>query len=208
MHALFVHGMGRSPLSGLPLSQHLRASGVRTSSFSYLASREKFSNIRQRLCTRLSTLAEADDYVVIGHSLGGLLLRAALAELPETTPRPHRVFLLGAPAHAPRIARHLHDNALYRLLTADCGQLLASPERMQEIAPPPASNTVIIGTLGWRGRFSPFQQEANDGIIAVTEAQASWAGEEVHVPIMHTLLPVSFLVGEVIVQRLGASVKS
>ncbi len=33
MQALFVHGMGRSPLSGLPLLVQLRRAGVLTSTF-------------------------------------------------------------------------------------------------------------------------------------------------------------------------------
>ena len=47
---------------------------------------------------------------------------------------PLRVFLLGSPVQASRLARRLGRNALYRLFTGDCGQLLGSDERMASVS--------------------------------------------------------------------------
>ena len=97
MQALFVHGMGRSPLSGWRLLRQLQRAGLKTSSFGYSVSLEDFAGIRRRLESRLSLLAERGDYVLIGHSLGGVLLRAAVNGLPPGTRRPRHLFLLGSP---------------------------------------------------------------------------------------------------------------
>ena len=79
---LFVHGMGRSPLSGSLMLHKLRKAGLKTNAFSYSASLEGFESITQRLTTQVIQMAKAGDYLVIGHSLGGVLLRSALNVVP------------------------------------------------------------------------------------------------------------------------------
>jgi pimeloyl-ACP methyl ester carboxylesterase len=103
MVVLFVHGMGRSPMSGWPMLQHLRRAGMTTTSFGYMTSTESFHSIQPRLVQRIVAVAATNNYIVIGHSLGGVLLRAALNSLPATAIRPHHVFLLGSPVHPPRL---------------------------------------------------------------------------------------------------------
>ena len=131
IEALFVHGMGRSPLSGWPMLQQLRRAGVETSTFGYVAGMESFSRITERLASRLLALAERGEYVLVGHSLGGVLLRAALKSMPAGTRQPRHVFLLGSPVEASRLAQRLRANLAYRLLTGECGQLLGSTNWMR-----------------------------------------------------------------------------
>lgn len=203
MRILFVHGMGRSPLSGWPLLQQLRRAGLDTASFAYATSLDSFSPITARLASRIRQLASQGDYALIGHSLGGVLIRAALDTLPPDTRQPSRVFLLGSPQRASRLARSLQDNLLYRLLTRDCGQLLASEQQMQAISPLAAPCTGIFGVRGLPLKQSPFRNEANDGVVAVSEIAADWISDQVRVPVVHTLLPSSRLVARIILERLA-----
>ena len=124
MRILFVYGMGRSPLSAWPMLRRLRREGLDTSTFAYGVSRENFPVIRDRLVARIRALAGQGDYVLIGHSLGGVLLRAALNVLPATMAPPCHLFLLGSPVKAARLAarlprlgglRHRHGADLVRL---------------------------------------------------------------------------------------------
>lgn len=78
MHILFAHGMGRTPISGLPMLLRLRAKGLRVSLFSYSTALESFDAIRDRLRLRILQVAAQGDYALVGHSLGGVLLRGAL----------------------------------------------------------------------------------------------------------------------------------
>lgn len=202
MEALFVHGMGRSPLSGWPLLRRLRRAGIRGSTFGYLASTESFARAKDRLVPRIAALAARDEYVLIGHSLGGVLLRAALNCLPPATRQPRHVFLLGSPVTASRLAQRLRHNAAYRLLTGDCGQLLASSERMSLVGRVSSPTMSIVGVRGLRGNRSPFGAELNDGVVSVSEVSAAWITEQVHVPCIHTLLPASSRVTAAILERL------
>jgi pimeloyl-ACP methyl ester carboxylesterase len=203
VQALFVHGMGRSPLSGWPLLWHLKRAGLATRTFGYAVSLEDFATIRRRLVARIAALAPRGDYVLIGHSLGGVLIRAALPALPSSVRQPRHVFLLGSPQQASRLAEKFHGNRVFRALTRDCGQLLGSAPRMSAVGPVSAATTNIVGVGGPRRRGGPFRGELNDGVVALSEVSASWISDQVQVPIVHTLLPMSRGVARIILERLA-----
>ena len=203
MQALFVHGMGRSPLSGMPLLLQLRRGGLRASTFGYSVALEAFPEIRERLVARISRLADKGDYVVVGHSLGGVLLRAALNSLPPAVQPPRHLFLLGSPVQPSRFAQKLGANPVYRGLAGDCGQLLGSTARMGEIGPMAVPTTAIVGRRGLPWPAAVFAGEANDGVVSVSEASAEWIRDQVLVDCVHTLLPSNRRVGEIILERLA-----
>ncbi len=203
LHALFVHGMGRSPLSGLPLLHQLRRAGLRTGSFGYVVSIENFAKIRTRLLVAITALAERGDYVLIGHSLGGVLIRAALQRLPRHVRQPHHVFLLGSPVMPSRLAQTLGGNPVFRMMTGDCGQLLRSALRMAEVEATTVPTTAIIGIRGLTGKRAPFGDERNDGVVSLSEVSADWLTDQVQLPVIHTFLPSSSLVAEVVLRRLA-----
>ncbi|MBC7750825.1 MAG: alpha/beta hydrolase [Candidatus Saccharibacteria bacterium] len=202
MHVLFVHGMGRTPLSAMPILRRLKADGHTTSGFGYSAMLNDFESIRNRLLEKIIDIAPLGTYILIGHSLGGVLLRSALSHLPQNVNPPQHLFLLGSPTQSALLARKLNQQRLYRLMTGDCGQLLASDERMNAIGSTNINTTSIIGTKGITGQFSPFSNEPNDGIVAVSEISTSWISDEVYVPVVHTLLPTSRQVANILIDRL------
>ena len=203
MVVLFVHGMGRSPISGWPLLRRLRKAGMKTQSFMYVSAFEDFDSIVARLINRIEKLATTDSYVVVGHSLGGVLLRAALSALPQGTALPRHVYLLGSPILPPRLAIKLKRNFIFRMFTGDCGQLLGSSERMRTIAPLDVPTTGITGVRGVSGSQGYFGQEFNDGFVSISEVSAAWLTDQVQVQVMHTLLPSSPIVSDVIIEGLA-----
>ena len=202
MQVLFVHGMGRSPLSGSVLLWKLRRAGLTTRTFGYSVSFEDFLRIRDRLVAAVSRLAERGDYVLVGHSLGGVLLRAAINALPAETRLPRRLFLLGSPVRSSRLAQRFGAHRIFRLVTRDCGRLLASPSRMAEIGAVAVPTICIAGISGFSGARSYFPGELNDGIVSLSEVAADWAVEHVQVPVFHTLMPSSPRVAKLVLQRI------
>ncbi len=203
MQALFVHGMGRSPFSGWPMLRRLRRAGLPTSTFGYFVSLEKVDGIVKRLVDTLVRLAEQHDYVVIGHSLGGVLLREAIHRLPAGVRRPRHVFLVGSPVHPARLARYLRDWLAFRLLTRDCGQLLGSTQRMAAIGPLRLPTTAIVGTKGLAFQGGPFGGAPNDGVVAVSEVVADWLTDQAHISVPHVWLPASRQVADIVLERLS-----
>lgn len=145
MRALLVHGMGRTPLSMLVLGWRLRRAGILPQWFSYFAGYESFAAIAARLSRRLAALARKT-YVAVGHSLGGLLLRTAIARLPLSVLPPRHLICLGTPNRTSRLARALRNWPPYRLFNGDSGQLLGDAARMDALPRPNVSITLVAGT--------------------------------------------------------------
>ena len=186
MRLLLVHGMGRTPLSLERLSRFLRRNGHRPERLYYVAALESFENIVARVHRRLQRLARSGEpYAVLGHSLGGLALRAAL---PRVHPAPLHLILLGTPNQSPRLARRLHRVWLYRLLTGRSGQLLAQPEFFAGLPRPHVPYTIIAGSSGYRGRWSWFGADLNDGLVALDETRITSADDPLVFNAGHTFM--------------------
>ncbi|WP_432720479.1 hypothetical protein R0381_003170 [Jeongeupia wiesaeckerbachi] len=178
----------------------LRRAGLRTETFGYAAALEDFDAIVIRLQRRLSALAMQGEYMVVGHSLGGVLLRAALTTFPKDAGLPRHAFLLGSPLKEARLATRFQRNLLFRVLAGDCGQLLGSPGRMGAIAALSIPTTAVVGVKGFQRKFGPFGMEMNDGVVSVSEVVAPWLANQIQVQVVHTLLPSSQLVANIILR--------
>jgi len=195
MQAILIHGMGRTPLSLLLLAKRLRRHGFSVHLFGY-STLQSFNTCVARLAARVRALDTQKPFVLVGHSLGCVLIRAVLSRLEPICPV--ACFFLAPPSRVTRAARFFAKNSLYRLLTRDSGQLLADEAFMESLPKPavPIRIRIYAGTAGFRGRFSPFEHEANDGILAVSETPLDADDDVIHVPAIHT-----FIMNSVIVSR-------
>jgi hypothetical protein len=73
-------------------------------------------------------------------------------------------------------------------MNGDAGDLLAHEDRLAGIPATTVPCTVIAGTRGINGRWSPFGNEANDGLVAVSETELDGAEESVTVPARHPFI--------------------
>lgn len=203
MNVLLVHGLWRTPLSFLLLERGLRRWGHQAEQFGYAAIAQRYATILDRLARRVERLAARGPYVAIGHSLGGLLLRDALARV--TGPAPRHLVMLGTPNRPPRIACRLERQWAYRRLMGECGVRLASPAFYERLPPPDIPYTIVAGTAGPRGRWSPFGDEPNDGIVAVSETRIRDDDPIVLLPATHTFMMNNARVQAVVRRALAAS---
>ena len=200
MNVLLVHGLWRTPLSFLLLVRQLRRWGFHTEQFGYAAVVQRYDAIVARLTDRLERLAAAGPYAVIGHSLGGVLVRSALTGLTGTAPQ--HLVLLGTPNRPPRVARVLGDKWLYRRLMGECGANLATADFYAALPVPQVPYTIVAGTAGFPTRRTPFGLEPNDGIVAVSETRIRDDDSVVILPVTHTFMMNNSAVQEVIRQVL------
>ncbi|HYF62184.1 MAG TPA: alpha/beta fold hydrolase [Herpetosiphonaceae bacterium] len=191
MHLILIHGQGRTSRSLRLLGWRLQRAGHAVQYFGYSTQRERFGDISARLVAGLDRLAGAP-YAVVGHSLGGILTRAAL---PLVARPPEHLVMLGPPNNPPLLARMLKDNPLYQRLTADCGQKLADEEFYAALPRPAVPTTIFAGTAGPCGRWSPFGFEPNDGVVSVAETSLGPEYPTVLIPNIHTFIMNS---GEVV----------
>ncbi len=166
LRALIIHGMGRTPLSMLVLAFRLRAMGIRPSLFAYLAAFETFDSCVGRFKTYIEKHTIGGQYILIGHSLGTVVIRAAM---PTLAHKPLACFMLAPPIRASRLARWFSASAIYRWLTGEMGQLLADPHFMESLPMPDVPTKIYAGTGGPIGKYSPFGYASNDGVLSVEE---------------------------------------
>ncbi len=187
MQVLLVHGLGRTPLSLFGLAAALRRAGHRTRFFGYSCTLESVPRITRRLNATLCDLSSCDEPVgLVGHSLGGLLLRMTLPEVPEL--RVRHLVTLGTPQSLPRIATLAWRwFPPFRVFTRDCGRLLSSLDRYKQLPELAVPFTLIAGTAGPRGRWTLHGDEPNDGVVTVEETRHGDA-EPVLVPGLHSFL--------------------
>jgi len=167
------------------LARRLRKAGLRPFLFGYHPALESFAAISARLARRIESVGNKP-WVAVGHSLGGLLLRNAMASVDPAL-RPLGLVTMGTPHHSPRLARNMKTRWYFRWYDGDCGQMLATPERMEQIPLPSVPTKAIVGTSGPRGRFSPFGDEENDGVVTTSEANYPDA-DLLFLPALHTFL--------------------
>jgi pimeloyl-ACP methyl ester carboxylesterase len=181
--ALLIHGLGRTPVSMFPLAGPIRRAGLRTHFFGYSTTLESMTRIVSRLRRKLE---EHRPEFLVAHSLGGILLRRVLAEWPQ--PFVRHFVMLGTPNQSPRLARYFWRWWLFRRFAGSCGNFLATPAEYDRLPPPNVPCTVIAGTSGPTGRFSPFGNEPNDGIVSVSETRIEPRWDPIRVPAAHTLM--------------------
>jgi len=187
MNVLLVHGLGRTPCSMFRLGAALRRDGHRTGYFGYSPTLESLPRILDRLTTRLRTVARPGEPIgLAAHSLGGLLLRRALVELPQIAVR--RLVMMGTPNRPPRMGAYFWRWRFFRWLTRDCGRFLASPDAIPAIPPPAVPYMIIAGTAGPRHSRLAFGDEPNDGVVAVSETLLHDDDQPLLVPAYHTFL--------------------
>ncbi len=180
--AILVHGMGRTPVSMALLALRLRRAGFDTALFGYLVTFEKLPGCVARLQRFIDTRCDSRPYIVMGHSLGGVLLRCAL---PRLMRQPAGCFLLAAPSRACELARRVARLWPYRLFTGEMGRLLADEKFMAGVPIPDCPAWVYAGTGGPTSRFFLLGDEPNDGILRMSETQVAGV-PTVCVPAMHT----------------------
>jgi hypothetical protein len=164
--AILVHGMGRTRASMLVLAVRLRRRGFQPRLFAYSAALESFAACTERLRHFIDRNAGNTPYVVVGHSLGTVLLRSVA---PCLRTQPVACFLVAPPAHASRVARALAPLWLFKLLTGEMGQLLANEQFIGSLPVPKCATRTYAGTAGPKRRWLPFGDEPNDGVLAVSE---------------------------------------
>ena len=197
-----MHGLGRTPLSTLGLARHLRRAGHTTETFGYAGAFESFDRIGSRLAVRLDAIvASGQPYAVIGHSLGGLLLRHALAGVSR---QPSHFVMLATPNQLPRLARRVRRFWPWRLATGQPGQILCDEAFFARLPRPAAPYTIVAGTAGSRGRWSPFGGEPNDWLVSVSETVVGPGDQPVLLPVGHTFMMANARVRDVVAGAIGA----
>ncbi|MBC7876416.1 MAG: alpha/beta hydrolase [Anaerolineales bacterium] len=194
--AILIHGMGRTPVAMSILAARLQASNIRPHLFGYSVTFEKWDECIRRYENFITKRTQNRDYIVVGHSLGTVLTRAVLAQLMH---KPLACFFLAPPTQVTKAARNFAHRHMIQLFMGDIGKVLADQQFMETLPMPSVPTKIYAGVAGPRGRYSPFGEEPNDGLLTVKETQLPSIPLQT-VPSLHTFIMNSKVVTKDIVQ--------
>ena len=201
MDAILIHGMGRSPLAMIFLGLRLWAVGIRPHFFGYSVTFERWGDCLGRYEEFIRRRVGSRDYIIVGHSLGTVLTRVCLPRLGH---KPLGCFFLAPPTRVCGAARNFALRFGVRSFLGEIGRSLADAGFMESLPVPDVPTKIYAGVAGPRGRFSPFGDEPNDGLLLVEETLLPGV-PVLTVPALHTFIMNSGVVTRDIVSvvRLG-----
>jgi len=98
-----------------------------------------------------------------------------------------------------KAARILTPRLMVKLLAGEFGQLLGDEQFMGSLPSTGVPIKIYAGTGGPRGRYSPFGEEPNDGVLTLTEASLPGVPLQT-IPILHPFIMNSKIVSQDIVR--------
>jgi pimeloyl-ACP methyl ester carboxylesterase len=196
---VLMHGLWLSGAFLFFLARHLRRCGFRVHTFSY-------ASVRKDLCANAADLqafvARLDAPIVhfVGHSLGGIVIRALFHYFPQQ--RPGRIVTLATPHGGSHVGERIARSTLgRRMLGASVRQLLARVP--QAWALPDRDIGVISGTVPiGAGRLFSNRRATNDGLLTLDEAALPGATDAIELRLAHTAMPFARQTGEQVCQFL------
>jgi len=200
MRAILIHGMGRTPLAMSILAARLQASGIRPHLFGYSVTFERWDACIQRLEHFITKRVKTNEYIMVGHSLGSILTRAVL---PRMAHQPAACFFLASPTQVCKAAGNFAHYRLAKLLMGEIGQQLADKHFMESLPLTSVPIKVYAGTAGPRGRYSPFGEELNDGVLTVSETLLPGVPVQT-VSVIHTFIMNSKVVAQDIIRTVNS----
>lgn len=178
---VLVHGLGRSAHSLDKMADELRARGFEPIQFNYASTQGSIKDHALALNRVLAGLKGVRTVSFITHSMGGPLVRQALAlQKPEFSVG--RVVMLAPPSQGSRVARTLAGYALFRFVLGPALTDLASPA-MQVLEDPPSPFAIVAG------RASVFLNDGEgDGVVSIEETKMEHMSKHLVVPVSHTFI--------------------
>ena len=182
---ILVHGLWLNGPSMAPLGWRLARDGYAISRFSYWSVLRGLDNNVDRLM-QFCRKFESDRLHLVGHSLGGVLILAAIARGLKV----HRAVLMGIPYQGSISAGGLARIAIGKRIL---GRTLSDWLRREK---PPFQSETEIGVLagdrsiGIGKLISPLPQP-NDGVVCLDETKVPGAADSIVLPVFHTAMPFS-----------------
>jgi pimeloyl-ACP methyl ester carboxylesterase len=172
-----VHGFMGSPWEFLFLSHHLRHLGYEVRSWGHASVTRPTREYAEMLASEVKSELDSSSFVrvhMLGHSMGGIVVRGALAMLGSAVPprARGRVVLMATPNHGSPVAT---------ALSATLGGLVPALSDMSEDGESYANS--LPGESGWEtgAIWTPY-----DHLVPPHSASPSWVAASVRVSGLHS----------------------
>jgi pimeloyl-ACP methyl ester carboxylesterase len=202
---VLLHGLGRSPRSMQPLAERLAGSGYAVHNLRYASTELSPAELTAWLERELAgCCAQAPRLHFVTHSLGGVLVRAYLAERqPENL---GRVVMLAPPNHGSELVDAFAESTLLRaILGPTAAELGTGAGSLPNRLPPPSFEVgVIAGTRSLSPLGAFVVPGEDDGTVSVASTRLEGMADFVAVDASHTFIMRSPEVGSQVLSFLRA----
>ncbi|MEP6730091.1 MAG: alpha/beta fold hydrolase [bacterium] len=191
---VLLHGLGRSTRSMLPIERALRRRGGRVLNLGYPSRSADVATLAADVARQIIEWEPNAPLDFITHSLGGIVLRMAVAQGDLPSERIRRAVMLGPPNSGSELADALPKvrlfGPLYRRFTGPAGlELGVGPEGVPAQLPPVSFELgVIAGTRSMNPVFNAMLSEPNDGKVRVERTKVKGMRDFLLVPEFHPLM--------------------
>jgi len=202
-----IHGIFGAPWSLQYIVQNLKKENRTIVNWGYPSTEKRIEEHGADLIPQLQKIAAANPKMPIhfvGHSMGGLVLRAALnhPDCPLEA-KIGRAVLLGTPNKSPAWARFLGQYELPKQIGGIAGRQLMSETGYDSIGQFPHSLDVLVvaGSAG----INPFISGDNDGTVAVEETFLNTPHRHVILKTGHKIMLLDKRVSALVTEFLNTS---
>jgi hypothetical protein len=185
---ILLHGLGRTRDAMTGMGEALTLEGFPVAALGYPSTRATIDEHAARLSGLVDQLDGVERVSFVTHSLGGIVVRALLAE-----PAPWReritlggVVMLAPPSQGSSLARTL-DSVVFEALLGPSGQQLAGGT-LDALPVPPCRFGIVAAGRGDGEGYNPLLPGDDDGVVSVEEAMLPGAADVMVVRGMHTFV--------------------
>jgi pimeloyl-ACP methyl ester carboxylesterase len=185
---IVVHGIVRSSKSFGKMQQRLGDDGYVVVGFDYPSTRVTITDSAEYLHRVIESLEGIDHIDFVVHSLGGLIVRAYLAQHQD--PRIRRMVMLGVPNQGAGMANFLKDYGIFKLVFGPAGQQLIHGEDglIAGLPAPEFEFAIIAGARGTPDGWNPLIAGDDDGTVELENTKLPGAADFMTVPALHSFL--------------------
>ena len=191
---VLLHGLGRSPNSMRPVARALTARGYLVFNLGYRSRSAKIRTLAESVARDIAGIPSSRPLHFVTHSLGGVLLRVAVADRQIPLARVGRVVMLGPPNGGSHVADFFSRRGMlrnfYQSVTGPAGLELGveSAGVIGTLPALPFETGIIAGSRSVNPLLSLVLPGPNDGKVSVAQAAAPGMRGFIVVPHSHPFL--------------------
>ena len=187
---VLLHGLGRTPRAMWAIERAARARGYRVLNLGYASRRGDVAQHAATVAATLRDSAPSGQLHFVTHSLGGIVLRQAVAAGQLPAARVARVVMLAPPNGGSELVDRLGTLSVFGWINGPAGRQLGTgadglPSRLGAAHFPLG---VIAGDWSWNPVYSAMIPGADDGKVSVERARVDGMADFLVVPHGHTFL--------------------